>query len=363
MSRRSGGARPAWRRPAGAARRALRRGRGAPLGAPGQRARVPVICIGNLTVGGAGKTPTAIAVARMLSGGRREACPAQPRLWRRAPGPVRVDPARHRAADVGDEPLLLARVAPTIVARDRVKGAAAAVAAGASVIVMDDGFQNPSLDQGFLGAGAWMRGAASATAGSFRRARCARPLEAQLGRAARAARGRLAGGRRPVVAKARAARHAGIPRAARTGRGRASPRSARTRVLAFAGIGDPDKFFATLAAAGVAVAATRGFPTIIAIRGAEARALLRGRRARRASILVTTEKDLARMQRRGRAGRARRARARAAGDAGVRRCGVVHGRCCAPKDRIRARRPEARRLISALTRSGKCRCSTASGDE
>src|SRR4051812_5884584 len=115
----------------------------------GRRVGVPIVCIGNPTVGGAGKTPLALTVARMLA-----AADEQPVLLSRGyggklPGPLQVDPARHRAADVGDEPLLLARVATTIVARDRIAGAAAALAAGAGMIVMDDGFQNASLAKDF----------------------------------------------------------------------------------------------------------------------------------------------------------------------------------------------------------------------
>jgi tetraacyldisaccharide 4'-kinase len=143
---------PFWWRPAGleakllapvaaiygavAARRLARKGR---------RAGAPVVCIGNPTVGGAGKTPLALAVARMLAAAREQPVFLSRGYGGRLAGPLKVDPQRHRSAEVGDEPLLLARVAPTIVAHDRVRGAEAALAAGARVIVMDDGFQNPSL--------------------------------------------------------------------------------------------------------------------------------------------------------------------------------------------------------------------------
>src|SRR3954467_2327010 len=116
------------------------------LAQSGERVAVPVICIGNPTVGGAGKTPAAIAVARLLiAAGERPAFLTRG-YGGRLSGPTLVADA-HGSADVGDEPLLLARLSPTIFCPDRAAGARRAIAQGATVIVMDDGFQNPSLQK------------------------------------------------------------------------------------------------------------------------------------------------------------------------------------------------------------------------
>jgi tetraacyldisaccharide 4'-kinase len=101
---------------------------------------VPVICVGNLTVGGTGKTPVVREIARRLGG-----TVLSRGYGGSLKGPVQVDPARHTAAEVGDEPLMLARDLPVWIARDRAAGALAAAQAGARVIVMDDGHQNPSV--------------------------------------------------------------------------------------------------------------------------------------------------------------------------------------------------------------------------
>ena len=105
----------------------------------------PVICVGNLTLGGSGKTPVVRAISRRLAGEGRRVHVLMRGYGGRLRGPVRVDPAAHTAADVGDEALMLARDAAVWVARDRAAGATAAAGAGAEVIVMDDGHQNPSL--------------------------------------------------------------------------------------------------------------------------------------------------------------------------------------------------------------------------
>ncbi len=257
---------------------------------PGREVGVPVLCIGNLTLGGSGKTPAALAVGRLLG-----AAGARPFFLTRGyggalSGPVTVDAARHSARDVGDEPLLLARIAPTIVARDRVAGAEAAKAAGASVIIMDDGFQNPSLvKQLAILAVDGRRGIGNARvfpAGPLRA-----PLAAQLARAhalvvigeGTAAASVAAAGRGLALFSGRL-----VPDPAALGA------LAGHRVFAFAGIGDPEKFFATLDAAGIAAPVKRSYPDHHRYTAAEAAALAE-EAERRDLMLLTTEKDLARL--------------------------------------------------------------------
>jgi tetraacyldisaccharide 4'-kinase len=104
-----------------------------------------VVSVGNLTVGGSGKTPVAREILRLLRQAGVDAQALSRGYGGRLEGPVRVDPARHDAADVGDEPLMLAQGSPAWIARDRVAGARAAAAEGAQALVLDDGHQNPAL--------------------------------------------------------------------------------------------------------------------------------------------------------------------------------------------------------------------------
>src|SRR5262249_34736174 len=111
----------------------------------GMDAGIPVICVGNYHVGGAGKTPTVLALTRLLRDLGETPVVLSRGYGGRLQGPVMVDRARHTALDVGDEPLMMVRDVPVAVARDRVNGVALARSQGATVLLMDDGFQNPGI--------------------------------------------------------------------------------------------------------------------------------------------------------------------------------------------------------------------------
>ncbi len=261
------------------------------LGPPGLAVPVPVICVGNVTVGGAGKTPTAVAVATILRGlGRRPAFLTRGHGGRLA-GPVLVDPALHAYPAVGDEALLLARHAPTVVSRDRPAGAALAIAAGADVVVMDDGLQNPSLSKDLglavFDSGVGLGNGLPLPAGPLRA-----PLAAQWPLVDAA----ILVGDGPEAGAILRAMPPGRPHL--TARLVPDPEVAATlvgrRVLAFAGIGRPGKFFDTLRAVGAEIVAARAFPDHHAFSAGEIASL--ERRAERDGLLpVTTEKDRVRI--------------------------------------------------------------------
>jgi tetraacyldisaccharide 4'-kinase len=260
---------------------------------PGARVGVPVICVGNPTLGGAGKTPTALAVARILA-----AIGETPAFLSRGyggadAGPVLVDTGEHAANHVGDEPILLSAAFPTVVAHDRVAGARLAAGYGASTIVMDDGFQNPALakDVSFLVVDAASGiGNGDVFPGGPLRA----PLYAQLslahalvrvgtGNAADFVEGQAKAGGLPVFS----ARLVPDAEAVRELKGK--------KLLAFAGIGRPEKFFETLKTIGADVEMARGYADHHHYSAREARELLEIGKTR-GLALVTTEKDRARMR-------------------------------------------------------------------
>jgi len=255
---------------------------------PGWRAPVPVICCGNATAGGAGKTTLALDLGTRLTARGVAVAYLTRGYGGRATGPLDVQPGRHEVRDVGDEALLLAAVAPTFVAADRAAGARAAVVAGARVLVMDDGLQNPSLakDFSFLvidGADGFGNGRVI-PAGPMRE-----PVEAAAARCQAAV---LIGDDRCGAADVLPA---GLPvlRVSLL----AGPEAANLAggpVLAFAGIGRPEKFFATLEAAGVHIARRLPFADHHAYSAAELRRVLE-EAARLGAVAVTTPKDAVRL--------------------------------------------------------------------
>jgi tetraacyldisaccharide 4'-kinase len=256
----------------------------------GARAGVPVLCVGNFTLGGAGKTPSVITIAKMLTqAGERVFCLSRGYGGSFA-GPKLVDGRADSAALVGDEALLLAQAAPTIVARNRVAGAALARAKGASVVVMDDGLQNGTIAKDFtIGVIDGRRGIGNGKvfpAGPLRA-----PLFPQLAATDALLIAGDGAGADAVVAQAR-----GLP----VLHGRLVPDAAAVsalkprKALAFAGIGDPQKFFATAAEAGIVLAARKGFPDHHRYSAQEAAELVNDAEKNGLTLLTTT-KDRARM--------------------------------------------------------------------
>ena len=260
---------------------------------PGEGCGIPVICVGNFVAGGAGKTPTAIAIAEVLA-----AQGHQPAFLTRGYGSSgagsahRVDPATDSAAVVGDEPLLLARVAPTIVAADRLEGARTCRQLGANVIVMDDGLQNPTLRKD-------LRIAVVDGAVGIGNGLCvpAGPLRAPLRRQWAHADALVVigdGAQGEMIAH----EAEGLGKAVLRGRlvpapGIAAGLAGRD-VLAFAAIGRPEKFFDTLRTLGACVVEYESFGDHHPFTSREL-AGLKSRAERLGASLVTTEKDAARM--------------------------------------------------------------------
>lgn len=245
------------------------------------RAAIPVICVGNLTVGGSGKTPVAIAIARLLQ--QHGVSPAfLSRGYGRTGSNSIVVAESHGASHVGDEAVLLSRVAPTIVSADRAAGARIAETIGVQCIIMDDGYQNFSLrkDLSFLvvdGQTGFGNGRV-VPAGPLRE-----PVRQGLKRAGAVVimgdgDPPLTGYRGPVL------------------RARLLPleRFDHGRVVAFAGIGRPEKFFTTLAQAGATLVETHRFSDHHIYSAMEI-ARLRNRAAEAGATLATTEKDFVRL--------------------------------------------------------------------
>jgi tetraacyldisaccharide 4'-kinase len=260
---------------------------------PGTSAGIPVICVGNFVAGGAGKTPTVLALAERLAAAGESPFVLSRGYGGREAGPLRVEPDRHGAAEIGDEPLLMAGHLPVIVARDRPAGAALARAQGASLIVMDDGLQNPSLHKDLRLA--VVDGAAGIGNGlCFPAGPLRAPIEGQLQETDAVV---IIGAGEPgeVVAKLAQATGRPVLRAALSVVPEVRARLAGLSVIAASGIGRPEKFAATLREAGARLAGERRYGDHHPYAASDVAALIAGAKAQ-GCVVAVTEKDMVKLE-------------------------------------------------------------------
>ena len=257
------------------------------------RAPAPVVCVGNLVAGGAGKTPVVLSLAAAIGARTSGAQIVSRGYGGRLAGPLRVDPTHHDAIAVGDEALLLAAQAPCWIAHDRVAGVRAAAAAGASAILLDDGLQHPGIEKDLA-----LVVVDAEYAFGNRRVIPAGPLREPVATGLARADGIVLLGDGDMPEEVRAARRPIL-------RARLQPvdggRFSGARVIAFAGIGRPAKFFASLRAVGAVLVAAYPFADHHRFTAGEL-ARLRQQAERAGARLVTTAKDRARLPPSARAG-------------------------------------------------------------
>jgi len=253
------------------------------------KAPIPVVCVGNIVAGGAGKTPVAIDIGKRLKSRGKKVHFLTRGYGGNVTGSLLVDPEHHSAKDVGDEALLLTRMAPTWVCRERAEGARHALKAGADVLIMDDGFQNPSLHKDMslviVDGGYGFGNGRLVPAGPLRET-----VSAGLSRADALI--LIGDDERDVLGTVRA--YGTFSLGARLEVDDSVSDLRNERIIAFAGIGRPQKFFNTLAETGCETVATHAFPDHHPFSDSDLKRLQDEARENDA-MLVTTEKDAVRL--------------------------------------------------------------------